>query len=403
MRKSILLSALVLCLLFLWFEVAFAALAFTDRTAAAGFNISPDIGGWHGTYVVDYDGDGDEDLFMTSHGIGQDPDTGRNGLFQNQGDGTFIEVAQAAGVDGDLHGRFTRELHGASWLDFDNDGDLDLFMPNTDSDAEDTDYRAWDEMYRNNGDGTFTNISGQLDFPHLDYCRRGAVAGDFNVDGFIDIFVVNMVELICESPYECEAIVPFPYRAVYMNQGGTSFSLERRGISYISWSEGVTTLDYNGDGNVDILVADEGSGGGLQLWKNDGTGNFTNVTASVGLPTGIDLNGSVIAGDIDNDGDVDIYCSAGLYRNDGGGFTYLATYGVAEHMFFADLDNDGDLDLVSGGIFLNNGNGTFGPDISSSLGVICEGRGGMAFDADGDGDLDIIFNRSDRYSPYLRY
>ena len=384
-------------------ENLIGVLAFTERTEAAGFILDPDIGGWHGTYVVDYDGDGDEDLFMTSHGIGQNPNTGRNALFQNQGDGTFIEVAQTAGVDGGLHGRFTRELHGASWFDFDNDRDFDLFMPNTDSKANDTNYHAWDEIYRNNGDGTFTNVSISLGLPQLDYCRRGGVAGDFNNDGFLDLFAVNMIELNCVSDYDCTASVPSPYRAVFINNGGTSFSLENWGIGYVSWSEGVTTLDYNGDGYVDILVADETSGGGLQLWRNNGTGNFTNVTASVGLPTGVDLNGSVIVGDIDNDGDMDIYCSAGLYRNDGGYFTYQGIYGVAEHMFFADLNNDGFLDLVSGGIYLNNGDGTFGSDISSTLGVTCEGRGGMAFDADNDGDLDIIFNRSDRESPYLRY
>jgi hypothetical protein len=72
-------------------------------------------------------------------------------------------------------------------------------------------------------------------------------------------------------------------------------------------------------------------------------------------------------------------------------------------MFFADLNHDGYIDLVSGGIFLNNGDGTFGPDVSSQLGVISEGRGGIAFDADGDGDLDFILNRSDRDAPYLRY
>jgi hypothetical protein len=338
---------------------------------------------------------------MTSHGIGQNPDTGRNALFRNQGNGTFVELARSAGIDGGLHGRYTRELHGAVWFDFDNDGDFDLFMPNTDSASEDPTYRAWDELYRNNGNGTFTNISNAVGLPHLDYCRRGAVAGDFNRDGLLDVFVVDMVEY---DNTQKKHIVPSPYRAIYMNQGGTSFSLEGKGIRYIAWSEGVTTLDYDGNGCVDILEADEGSGGGLHLWRNDCNGNFTDVASQVGLPSaGVSLNGSVIAGDIDNDGDVDVYCTAGLFRNDGDYFTHVATFGGAEHMFFADLDNDGYLDLVSGGIFLNNGDGTFGPDLSGQLGVISEGRGGIAFDADGDGDLDLIFNRSDRDSPYLRY
>jgi hypothetical protein len=72
-------------------------------------------------------------------------------------------------------------------------------------------------------------------------------------------------------------------------------------------------------------------------------------------------------------------------------------------MFFADLDNDGDLDLVLAGLYLDNGDGTFGPDRATEFGVTPSGRGGMAFDADGDGDLELVFNRSDRTYPYLRY
>jgi len=100
------------------------------------------------------------------------------------------------------------------------------------------------------------------------------------------------------------------------------------------------------------------------LWDNDGNGKFTEKANDRGLPgPGASVN--------------------------------CATVG--------DVDNDGDLDLVSGGVFLNNGNGSFGPNQATQLGIISEGRGGMAFDADGDGDLDIILNRSDRDAPYIRY
>jgi len=404
-------------------------LRFLDRTVAAGFDLSPvDIGGWHGTYVCDYDGDGDEDLFMTSHGIGQAPDTGRNALFRNDGAGRFTERAQIAGVDGGLHGRFTRELHGASWLDCDHDGDFDLFMPNTDSNAQDANWRAGDELYRNNGNGTFTNVSAASGFPQLDYSRRGAAAGDFDRDGQIDLFVVDMIRI--EGASETH-VVPSPYRAVYRHLAGGTFCLEggsgcpqRSGVEHVGWSEGVTTLDYDGDGDVDVLVADEQGGPdpghGLLLWENDGTGRFIEVAGSRGLPsTGVNLNGAVTAGDVDNDGDLDVFTvvvttsggattfSGRLYRNDGGSFTHARTFADrgadSEHMFLADLDNDGDLDLVWAGAYLNNGDGTFGPNRASEFAVSPSGRGGMAFDADGDGDLDVVFNVSDRTYPYLRY
>jgi hypothetical protein len=397
-------------------------LSFTERTAAAGLDLRPvDIGGWHGTYVCDYDGDGDEDLFMTSHGIGVEPDSGRNALFRNDGSGRFNEVAQAAGVDGGLHGRYTRELHGASFLDYDGDGDFDLFMPNTDPNASDTSRHGWDELYRNEGDGRFTDVSVASGLPRLDYGRRGAIAGDFDRDGLLDVFVVDMIQ--DESGVHS---VPSPYRALYRGRPGGLFCLEgsadcpASGVSHLGWSEGATTLDHDGDGDLDILEADETSGHGLLLWDNDGSGRFTEIGAWRGLPSaGVDLNGSVTAGDVDNDGDLDVFVvvetssgggtvySGRLYRNDGGFFTFAHTFADrssdAEHMFFADLDNDGDLDLVWAGVYLNDGTGHFGPNRAGEMGVSPAGRGGMAFDADGDGDLDLVFNRDDRTQPYLRY
>ncbi|MDZ7261073.1 MAG: FG-GAP-like repeat-containing protein, partial [candidate division KSB1 bacterium] len=357
-----------------------------------------DIGGWHGSYICDYDNDGDEDLFMTSHGIAYQNDTGLNVLFRNNGNGTFTEIAQLLGLDGGLHGRYSRELHGASWLDYDNDGDFDLFMPNTDTFVDDSTYHAYDELYRNNGDGTFTNVSSIAGLPKDDFCRRGACAGDFNKDGHLDIFVVNMIYATYDT-----VVVPSPYKAIYMNQGNGTFSLEHRGIEFLHWSEGTTTLDYNNDGNVDILEAGYAPEAGIHLWANDGTGHFSDVGSAVGLPDSMALEGSVTTGDIDHDGDMDIYLEQGLYRNDKGRFIFTSKIGGAEHMVLADIDNDTDLDIISGGIFLNNGDGTFTQDQSTRLGVICEGRGCMAFDADNDGDLDLIFNRSDRYQPYLRF
>ncbi len=403
-------------------QKAAATLRFTEQTQAKGFVLNPDRGGWHGSFVADYDNDGDEDLFMTSHGIGQADDTGYDALFRNNGAGQFTDVAASAGVQGAaIYGRFTRELHGSAWIDYDNDGDLDLYMPDTDSNVLESgpNRHATDELYENNGTGTFIRVSTARGFPplgQLDYARRGVVAADFNHDGFTDLFVLQMIQIQLDpsNPYNWTHVIPTPYRSVYFNQAGQSFCLEggaacpeMTGVGHTGWSQGATSLDYDNDGDVDVLESDEDSGSGLRLWENDGHGHFVNVAAARGLPgAGTEVN-CATAGDIDNDGDQDLYVRVNgvgsLYRNNGGQFTLVATFGGAEHMFFADLDNDGDLDLVSGGVYLNNGNGTFGPDQAAGLGLISEGRGGMAFDADGDGDLDIILNRSDRTFPYIRY
>ncbi len=369
---------------------------FTDETSTAGLDIwqNNDIGGWHGTYVADYDGDGDEDLLMTSHGIGTQDNTGKNALFRNDGDRTFTEVSGAAGLDGGWHGRFTRELHGASWFDYDHDGDLDLYFPNTDSIVSDTAYHGYDEIYRNNGDGTFSNRSAALGLPQIDHGRRGGIAADIDRDGDLDLVFVNAAD---------ETHDPVtPYRNVYVNQGAF-FTLEYRGMEFVAWSEGITSLDFDRDGDVDFAVANE-EGGRLVLWRNDGTGNFTDA-ASEAITGGNDgTNGSVTAADVDNDGDLDLHSNKGLYRNQGGVLAFAqAIGGGGENMFFADLDNDGFLDLVADALYYwDPASGDYQRHDAGTA-IPAATRGGMAFDYDNDGDLDLVFNISDRTSPYLRF
>ena len=379
--------------------------SFTEVTNQAGLEIwlANDIGGWHGTYVVDFDNDGWEDMFVTSHGIEKDDDTGYNALFRNNGNGTFTNVAFSAGVDDGLHGRFTRELHGAPWFDYDLDGDFDLYLPNTDSLPNDS-YNGFDRIFRNDGDGTFTDVSSALGLEQNNYSRRGGVVADIDLDGDLDILYVNAAVVDANDNRTPDS----PYRTVYINrldQDGR-FTLENRGIDYVEWSEGISSLDYDNDGDVDILVANQdGNVGRLVLWENDGTGNFSDVTASVGLDLDDGLEGSVTAADVDNDGDLDVYTTDGLYRNDVdefGTFAFLgAIGGVHEDMHFADLDNDGDVDLVSAGVYWNDGSGSF---TRNDLGVVSSSaRGGMAIDYDYDGDLDLIFNEDDRTKPYLNF
>ena len=388
-----LIATLLISLSFVNLSSAATGISFQDRTSQAGFEIwnNNDIGGWHGTYVADFDNDGYEDLFMTSHGIEKIDDTGKNVLFRNNHDGTFTNIAPQAGLDGGWHGRFTRELHGASWFDYDHDGDLDIYFPNTDSVPDDSDH-GYDEIYRNDGDGTFTNVSSQLGLPRQDWSRRGGLAVDVEGDGDLDLIFVNAAD--------SDKNFVTPYKNVYIYQDGR-YSIEDRGMEFVSWSEGITSLDYDQDGDVDLLVANE-EGNKVVLWENDGDGYFTEVSSANGLNGSEILNGSVTTGDVDNDADIDVYVSRGLYLNQDGHFNFQGSIGgVVESMFFADLDNDGDLDLVNDGIYWNDGSGNFTQDDKGVDPAIA--RGGMAFDYDNDGDLDLIFNVSDRHKPYLRF
>ena len=387
---------------------------FVDITAEAGLTIwkQTDIGGWHGTYVCDYDHDGFDDMLMTSHGLGRINETGENVLFKNLGQGKFRNVLKESGLYDGLHGRFSRELHSAAWFDYDNDGDFDLYFANTDVFTNEDVYHGYDKVFENDGHGHFTDVSGLAGLPQKDYCRRGALALDIEGDGDLDLVFVNAAKIARNifNPNGSSPRPAHPYNAIYVNQS-KKFTLENRGLAYISWSEGITSCDYDNDGDVDIFIAnqkrDSGEAGGIILWENDGRGFFRWNKEALPFSDREIANGSVTLGDVDNDGDLDLYCMAGLYINLGRKFVFRGKLGEpSEYMFFADLDNDCDLDLVSAGIFWNDGSGNFtqddlGIDSRSVKGRFA--RGAIDIDFDNDGDLDVIFNLSDRTQPYLRF
>jgi hypothetical protein len=384
---------------------------FSEKTKEVGLNLwdHRDVGGWHGTYVCDFDNDGFEDMFMTSHGIGWKNETGENALFRNLGDGRFENVARSSGLFTGLHGRLSRELHGASWFDYDNDGDFDIYLPTTDTFIDDNLYSGFDEVFRNNGDGTFSNFSTELALPRLNYSRRGGLALDIENDGDLDLIFVNAATERTEN--QKKRTPADNYRCVYVNDAGR-FVLEYRGIDYLKWSEGITSGDFDNDGDVDVFIAnnepDRGEHAALILWENDGHGFFKWKRDAFPPSKEPIINGSVTLGDVDNDGDLDVYFLNGLYINEHGRFVHRAQLGGdSEHMFFADLDNDADLDLVTGGIFWNDGKGNFVRD-DLGISLMTEdgkyyARGAIDLDYDNDGDLDLIINTSDRDRPYLRF
>ena len=329
---------------------------FADVTAQAGVG---DPGYGMGCAAGDYDNDGDQDLYVTNYG----PNT----LYRNEGNGTFAEVSAQAGVGDTLWGV------GTTFFDYDRDGDLDLYVGNyLDFDPQ---YRLFyaaddfpgplaypgqpDRLYRNNGDGTFTEVStaAGVDKPGR---AMGVVAGDYDNDGDQDLFVAN------------DAMEHYLYR----NEGNGTFkdvALEA-GVAFSTNGDASSSMggdfgDFDLDGNPDLFVPDMGYN---NLYVNRGKGYFEDHTADLGIA---EVSGQYIGWhadflDCDNDGDLDLFVANGdahrledsqqslLFANvpDPRGGRRFADVGSAAGSFFAtkylarggataDYDNDGDLDL----------------------------------------------------------
>jgi hypothetical protein len=355
---------------------------FTNVTAKAGVG---DTGWGMGTCVGDYNNDGWDDIYVTCLG----PDH----LFKNNGDGTFTDVTKTAGVSD------PRWSTGAAFLDYDNDGHLDLFVSNyvdfdvnnLPSNERPCHYRgievqcgprglrgAGDTLYRNNGNGTFTDVS--------------AKAGVSDPNGY--------------------------------------------------YGMGVVCSDFDGDGFVDIFVANDATPN--FLYRNKGDGTFKEIGFVSG--TAVNANGSeqacmgVTVGDYDRDGKLDIFATNFaqeynvLYRGEGPNLftdvSYAAGFlnqpNVSWGTKFFDYDNDGWLDLfVANGhvypqvdkanldagyrqrkmLHKNNRNGTFSEVAAQSGEALMEkrtSRGTVFGDIDNDGDVDLVVNDLDGFPSLLR-
>jgi hypothetical protein len=349
-------------------------LRFTDVTATAGLGHA---GYAQGVATGDYDNDGYTDLYVTAFGS--------NVLYHNQGDGRFIDVTDAAGVDD------PRWSTSAAFLDYDRDGDLDLFVANyvhftvagnkqcaggdgTLDYCGPQSYRpVRDRLYRNEGDGRFTDVSDAAGLGVAFGPGLGVTCADFNGDGWQDIYVANDGD----------------DNQLWINQGDGRFenTALMAGVAINAYgkaeaSMGVTAGDFDGDGDEDLFMThlDRETN---TLYVNDGTGNFLDATDAhklgrISLPyTGFGAEWL----DFDNDSDLDLFVANGavrieealrgqpypyqernqLIRNDGtDGFSdrteqsgpALALVEVSRGAAFGDLDNDGDIDIV---VANNNG------------------------------------------------
>ncbi len=344
---------------------------FTNVTAAAG--LTPEDTYCLGAAWGDYDNDALIDLYIA---VGMDTPRA-NALYRNNGNGTFTRIGATAGpITTDLHDSF-----GTAWVDFNNDGHLDLVVVNTGQAGPRV------VFYWNNGNGTFSSSDGGLPYPpSISY--SWAACADYDLDGFVDFYLAE----------GASASGPFTPQ-LYRNQGNGTFSPSVALGPALAMSNGGAWGDYDNDGDPDLFVSNGPSPS--TLWRNDGGGKFTPM--ATGLPSSGNILHAAWA-DFDRDGDLDIALGgpeALLYRNNAGsGFAWATTltaarYGVA----WADYDNDGHLDAVAGvgqsspryaALYHNNGNGTLTSVVDAFTRVPSNWLGGAWCDFDDDGFMDLL-------------
>jgi enediyne biosynthesis protein E4 len=425
--------------------------SFAEVAAAAGLTAKTVFGGQKtnryllettgsGVAVLDYDGDDWLDVFVvngtTLEGFpkGQEP---TSHLYRNRRDGSFEDVTVKAGL---VH---TGWGQGACAGDYDNDGDDDLFVT----------YWGQNRLYRNRGSGSFEEVARPAGLTSA-AARWGAGCAflDFDRDGRLDLFAANYIDFnLADAPvpesglcrYKGVPVACGPpglrggKNLLYRNAGDGTFAdvSGPAGITKASgtYGLGVSTLDFDDDGWVDVYVANDSNPSAL--YRNNRDGTFTDIAVGSGCAYSQDgkpqAGMGVAVGDYNRDGRMDIFKTnfAGdtstLYANAGGGLcddrTFAAGIGVNTRWLgwgvgFVDLDRDGwlDLFLVNGHVYpeveqlkseagyqqrkvvyRNLANGRFA-DVTERLGPTVmtprAGRGAAFADLDNDGDTDIVVN-----------
>jgi len=404
-----------------------------------------------GVALIDYDRDGWPDIYFTNA-----PDVdmqlagkkARSALFHNNRDGTFTDVTDKAGVG------YPCWANGVTVGDYNNDGWPDMLV---------TCFGGM-VLYRNNGDGTFTDVTKQAGLGSDTLWDTGAAFGDYDGDGFQDLFVSRYAALDLHDLPTFGSTVNCQYHGIkvqcgprglkgspdslYHNNGNGTFTdvSKQSGVEDAKGLLGLTAVwsDFNDDGKLDLFVANDG--GTNYLYRNDGGGHFTDVGLQAGVA--VDENGNTLAnmgvalGDYQHTGRFSMIIShfneqyAELFQNDGNlnfsdvsdiaGIARSTTNYVGWGDAFYDFDNDGWLDFIMvnghvypqvdqanigihfkepGQLFLNRHDGTF-QDVSGQVGPALKvprvGRGLAIGDLFNDGTQEVVIENLDGEPTILR-
>lgn len=302
--------------------------SFVDGTILA--QIAAPAGG-EGVAVGDFNNDGYDDFYVSY------PE-GSNLLYKNLGDGTFVEIGEAAGVAQSA----AIDSRAAVWGDINNDGWIDLYVGNK---------FAPDELLLNLGNEKFEAITATANIFQLGHPKSVNMA-DVNADGYLDIYVSNFVG----------------ENVLYLNNGDLSFTdfTTTAGALDRGRAMGSIFFDYDKDGDLDLYLVHDGNEPNF-LYQNDGTGRFTEVGVAAGVATA-SFGMGVDVGDVNNDGWLDIYIT----------------------------------NLGSNFLLLNNGDGTFSDiSATANIGDAGMGWGISFLDYDNDGWLDIYVSNDAQFSSFI--
>jgi hypothetical protein len=344
--------------------------------------------GYSGSSWVDFDNDNDLDLFINN-----------SKLYRNDGNETFVELTTDLG-----NGQNLVTGNGNSWGDYDNDGDLDCFISSANS-----------FLYRNDGNGTFTKITGGDIGDGLANRGWSCAWADFNNDGYLDLAITHPAGFVPGGP-----AIP---NHLFANDGPPDYSFTKIDTGAIVTGLAPYTVgtwsDFDQDGDMDYFIGAGPANGTTapdylyhNLLKETGNAKFERIMNGV---IATDLQDGQVWNwiDYDNDGDLDAYLtnwggSLGglanrLYRNDAGTYVRVETgsivtdVGISLSSVWGDFDNDGDLDcyVTNDGsqldrYYQNNANGNFTRIDNLPISEPFARRGATAGDYDNDGDLDLL-------------
>jgi hypothetical protein len=432
--------------------LADGAIVFSDVTKETGITFVHTDGSSGQRYIVesvscglalfDYDGDGDVDIYFLNgaplKGTKYDK-APTNELYRNEGGWRFTNVSDQAGVGDTGFGL------GVAAGDYDNDGDLDIYVNNYGPNV----------LYRNNGDGTFADVTSQAGVANGNKVGAATHFLDMDKDGDLDLFVANYLDFTYENhmirtskgtpKYAGPMDFPPMPNDLFRNNGDGTFtdvSVESGVAEHKGWGMGGVCADFDNDGDTDVYIANDVYAN--FLFENDGTGKFEEIGLIAGLAYDLhgDDQGSMGAdsGDYDNDGRLDFYQTsyaeelAALYKNLGNSMFEDVTMvsgagaGTMEYVTWGnsmvDFDNDGDRDIfVACGhlqdnielynnttttlcpniILMNTGEGKF-INVSEQGGdgmkVKLRSRAAGFDDLDNDGDVDVVILNS-RWGPTI--